>query len=187
MKLFMLKIGATPPGRLIEQHDVFFGIAAYPADLVPQLEATWPEAADNWHIDCWREISQVGQHAVRVVPRSQVPADNGDRLFFVNLGGYKPGHFEEFHHKMLLVAPDSKSAIAQAKASDFYREFDFHGAASHIDDKYGVDIDEVHNIGDVLASQDKQAYALHISPNPGGREDEMHIGYLNRRKFTQKP
>ncbi|MDO4694588.1 MAG: DUF1543 domain-containing protein, partial [Eikenella sp.] len=106
MKLFMLKIGATPKGRLIEQHDVFFGIAERPADLIPAFESAWPEAADNWHIDCWREVSQVGGHAVRVVPREQAQS-GGDKLFFINLGGYRPGEFEEYHHKMLVVAPDS--------------------------------------------------------------------------------
>lgn len=184
MKLFMLKLGATPKGRLIEQHDVFFGIAEHPADLIPAFEAAWPEAAGNWHIDCWREVSQVGGHAVRVVPREQARADD-DQLFFINLGGYRPGEFEEYHHKMLIVAPSSQAAIAEAKRSDFYRDFDFAGAVSHVDDKHGVDVDEIHNIGEVLAQQDKQRYALHIRPAPHGQPDEWHIGYLNRNKFAQ--
>lgn len=183
MKLFMIKIGATPKGRLIEQHDVFFGIAAQVQDLVPQFEAAWPEAADNWHIDCWREISHVAGHAVRVVPRAHA-CPNGNTLFFINLGGYKRGDFEEHHHKMLLVASDSMHAIAQAKASDFYRDFHFDGAVSHIDDKYGVDVDDIHNIRDVLPRQDTAHYAVQIDADAHGQEDRLHIGYLSRKKFT---
>lgn len=184
MKLFMIKIGATPKGRLIEQHDVFFGIAAQVQDLVPQFEAAWPEAADNWHIDCWREITHVDGHAIHVVPRSEAVLDE-QQLFFINLGGYQRGQFEEYHHKMLLIAPSSKAAIQAAKNSDFYRQFDFEGAVSHIDDKYGVDVDDVHNIGDVLSLQHKQQYALRISAEPSGQEDVLHIGYLSRQKFCQ--
>ncbi|WP_162270567.1 MULTISPECIES: DUF1543 domain-containing protein [Moraxella] len=38
MKFFMLKIGATPKGRLIEQHDVFFDIADDVKSLIPHFE-----------------------------------------------------------------------------------------------------------------------------------------------------
>ncbi len=184
MQLFMLKIGATPPGRLIEQHDVFFGIARHPAELIPAFEAAWPEAAGIWHIDCWRAVTHVNGHSVTVVPRTEAAA-GGDKLFFINLGGYRPHAFEEYHHKMLLVAPDSKQAIAQAKASDFYRDFDFAGAVSHIDDKHGVDVDDCHPIHDVLPPADKERYALLIRPDAAGSEDPLHIGYLNRKQFLQ--
>lgn len=38
MKLWMIKLGATPPGRFIEQHDVFFGFAEQLSDLVADLD-----------------------------------------------------------------------------------------------------------------------------------------------------
>ncbi|MDO5058430.1 MAG: DUF1543 domain-containing protein [Neisseria sp.] len=183
MKLFMIKLGALPKGRLIEQHDMFFGIAEKVQDLVPQFEAAWPEAADNWHIDCWREVKRVGEWQIRIVPREHARAQP-QKLFFVNLGGYKRGEFEEYHHKMLLVADSSKAAVQQAKDCAFYREFDFEGAVSHIDDHHGVDIDELYNLNDVLSAQYKAQYALDISPAAGGApEDALHIGYLSRRRF----
>lgn len=39
MNLYMLKIGATPKGRLIEQHDIFFGIADDVRELIPHFES----------------------------------------------------------------------------------------------------------------------------------------------------
>lgn len=43
LKLFMLLLGCKPPGRHTEQHDIFFGIAASLRDLVPEIQAFWPE------------------------------------------------------------------------------------------------------------------------------------------------
>lgn len=187
MKLFMLKLGATPKGRLIEQHDVFFGIAEQVQDLIPEFEAAWQEAADNWHIDCWREVSAVDGWQIEVVDKTAENvnelANQAARLFFVNLGGYRPNEFEEFHHKLLIVAENSKAAIEQAKQTDFYRDFDFAGAVSHVDDKYGVDVDEIHQIGDVLNEQYKSRFALKITKNAAKSADKVHIGYLSKRKF----
>ncbi|MEZ4787008.1 MAG: hypothetical protein R2790_03795 [Flavobacterium haoranii] len=33
------------------------------------------------------------------------------KLFFINLGGYQPKQFEEFHHKLLIVAISKSDAI----------------------------------------------------------------------------
>lgn len=44
MKLFYIILGATPKGRNIEQHDVFFGIAENLKDLVPDMKDFWKEA-----------------------------------------------------------------------------------------------------------------------------------------------
>ena len=51
MKLFYVILGATPPGRNIEQHDVFFGIAENLKDLVEDMKAFWKEAKGKIHID----------------------------------------------------------------------------------------------------------------------------------------
>ena len=50
LKLFMLLLGCKPPGRHVEQHDVFFGIAGSLDELIPEIKAFWPET-DKIHID----------------------------------------------------------------------------------------------------------------------------------------
>jgi len=67
LKLFMLLLGCKPPGRHTEQHDVFFGIAANLRDLVPEIQAFWPEP-HNIHIDAWREVNNVDGYDVKIVP-----------------------------------------------------------------------------------------------------------------------
>ena len=65
------------------------------------------------------------------------------RLFFINLGGYKENEFEEYHYKMLTACEDKSVAIQAAKQTAFYKHTGFKGATSHIDDKYGVDVDDI--------------------------------------------
>jgi hypothetical protein len=109
--------------------------------------------------------------------RVNKPQPAQTKLFFLNLGGYKPGEFEEYHYKMLAVATDKSIAIQQAKASAFYRHTGFAGATSHIDDKYGVDVDDLYEIEDILPSAMKDNYALGLHPDAGAAADEWHLGY----------
>lgn len=172
----MLLIGATPPGRHIEQHDVFFGIGESIKALLPDVEAFWPEAKKGLHLDGWREVTLVDGYRVTVTEETRV----GDptRLFFLNLGGYKPNEFEEFHYKMIVAATDKGQAVMQAKKTAFYRHTGFKGATSHIDDKYGVGVDDIYAITDILPSSARR-YHLHLSPaNDDKREDPLHLGYF---------
>ena len=47
---------------------------------------------------------------------------------------------------MLSVGADKAAAIMQAKKTAFYKHTGFVGAPSHVDDKYGVDVDDLHEI-----------------------------------------
>ena len=89
-KLYCITMGATVPGRLIEQHDVMFAAAADISDLIPSLQAAWPEGA-SVHVDAYREVTVVGSHHSSLT-QDPVSADASDlKLFFFNLGGYVEG------------------------------------------------------------------------------------------------
>ncbi|MBC5991985.1 DUF1543 domain-containing protein [Pontibacter cellulosilyticus] len=185
-KLFMLMLGGRPPGRNTEQHDMFFGIGETMKDLVPAIKTFWPEAKNNLHVDAWREVNFVDGYAVKVVPRQQsesINVEGPDKLFFLNLGGYKPGEFDEFHYKMLVVAPDMADATTQARRSAFYKHTGFKGAASHIDDKYGVDVDDMQLVKEMLPEEIKQQYSILLSPITELPEDEIHLGYFQLHKL----
>ncbi|CAM3628095.1 DUF1543 domain-containing protein [Pontibacter korlensis] len=177
-------LGCRPAGRNTEQHDMFFSIADSVKDLVPEIKAFWPEAKGNIHVDAWREVTQVNGHSISVVPKETgEPAADAEKLFFLNLGGYKPNEFDEFHYKMLAVAQDSAGAVKQAKSTAFYKHTGFKGATSHIDDKFGVDVDELYPVQDILPEEVKQKYSLKITLGAGGAEDEMHLGYFQLHKL----
>lgn len=183
-KLFMVILGATPKGRLTEQHDVFFGIGHSLAALVPQMQAFWPEAEGKIHIDSWREVTSVNGYSIAVVTKNQEKTKK-PQLFFINLGGYKENELEEFHYKILAVADSMAEAVKQSKATTFYKHIGFKGAESHVDDKYGIDVDDIHKVSDILASDLKQQYSLQITPTQNPSEDVLHIGYIKIEKLLK--
>ena len=183
----MLLLGCTPRGRNTEQHDIFFGIAETLKDLVPAIIEAWPEANGKIHIDAWRQVNHVDQHAVNVLNNQKLPPNEApgkeSKLFFLNLGGYKQNEFEEYHYKMLVACENKSVAIQQAKATAFYKHTGFKGAASHIDDKYGVDVDDIFEIEDILPAHIKEKYKIVLSPTDISTEDEVNLGYFRLEKL----
>ena len=215
MKLFMLKIGARPQGRLIEQHDVMFVIANSLSETIESVNQHWPAVKNNWHLDAWREVKRVGDYQILLstdslskdgLSKDNALADNifaddrvdnkldshGKQLYFVNLGGYLPGQFEEFHYKTLMVAETLGKATAQVKKTAFYQDYTFDNvdiaksgvATSHVDDKYQLDLDDIHCVADLLPND----VALTIQPltEPEKNQlpyDALHIGYLSLKQI----
>lgn len=172
----MAVLGATPPGRTTEQHDIFFGISHTVKALKKDIYTFWPDAG-QLHIDSWRAVTKVGDYTIKIIPkREAVP--QAEKLFFLNLGGYRPGDLEEYHHKVLVVALTMGKAIKAAKQTAFYKEYGFKGAESHIDEKYALDVDDMHKVEDLLPDHIKEKYQIHISPALFEPEDELHIGYV---------
>lgn len=176
----MLLLGATVPGRFTEQHDIFFGIAQQLEDLVLSIKASWPGA--KVHIDAWREVTQVNNFHINVIPAGSAEL-NGPALFFINLGGYKRNEFDEFHYKVLSVAGDKGEAVRESKQTTFYKHMGFGKAGSHIDDKYGVDVDDIYAITDILPAIYRTQYDLMITPGEGDA-DLIHLGYFKLDKLA---
>lgn len=206
----MLKIGARPQGRLIEQHDVMFVIANSLSETIESVNQHWPAVKNNWHLDAWREVKRVGDYQILLskhsLSKDKALADNiladdrvdnkldsqGKQLYFVNLGGYLPGQFEEFHYKTLVVAETLGKATAQVKKTAFYQDYTFDNvdtaksgvATSHVDDKHQLDLDDIHCVADLLPND----VALTIQPltEPEKNQlpdDALHIGYLSLKQI----
>ena len=192
--LYMIQLGGRPKGRLIEQHDIFFGVAKQVSELIDDINIHWPEVKNKWHIDSYRAITKVDDYAIKLVKSSsQVENNHALKLFFINLGGYQQGSFEEFHYKLLIVAANQAEAIKQAKQSDFYKQFTFNdkvspfNAASHIDDKFEVDIDDIYNVNDLISNVEiiiePIVRALDDSLNVA--EDKDYVGYLSIKNLKK--
>lgn len=183
MKLFMVLIGCKPKGRHTEQHDVFFGIAASLRELVPAIIAFWPEA-DGLHIDGFREVTKVDGYQVSLHAK---PVQKEQYLFFINLGGYKENEMEEFHYKMLATGKDKNEALRKSKATAFFKHTSFKGATSHIDDKYGVDVDDMALVEEILPADVRAQFAISLSPAPEGMpEDTLHLGYFQLSEILEQ-
>jgi hypothetical protein len=183
LKLFMILLGANPKGRLVEQHDYFFSIAASLKELVPAIRAYWPEADNTIHIDGWREVNYVNGYNIRVISHGLTHL-SPKRLFFINLGGYQADKLEEQHYTLLTVQDDRLPAIKESMKSLFYKTNSSKGAHAHIDEKYGVDVDDVYRIEDVLSDDLKAKYQLLITPATDQKEDEVQLGYFKLDKLA---
>lgn len=183
LKLFLLLMGSKAPHRNVEQHDFFFGIAHHLKELVPDLKAFWPEAKDSIHIDAWREVSKVDDYKIEVILKNEnvVPSEN--KLFFINLGGYQAKKMEEQHYTVLTVQKDRALAISESKKTVFYKTNTLEGANSHVDDKYGIDVDDVYQIEDILIPAHKEKYQVVITKKESLPEDEIHLGYFRLNKL----
>jgi len=182
-KLYMLLLGSKAPSRNVEQHDYFFGIARSLKELVPGIKAFWPEAGSSIHLDGWREINSVDNHVVRVIPKSAAAPTSNQKLFFINLGGYQSNKLEEQHYTVLTVQEDRAQAVQHAKKTVFFKSNSIKGANSHIDEKYGVDVDDIYRIEDILDPASKSQYQLEIYPSANLPEDEIHLGYFKLDKL----
>lgn len=181
LKLLMLMLGCTPRGRNTEQHDIYFTLAPGISETVPGILSFWPEANGRIHVDAWREVRRVDNFSIDVISKkieNRMPDVHEHKLFFINLGGYKENEFDEFHYKMLIPATDKSQAIKKAKLSAFYKHTGFAGAPSHIDDKYGIDVDDIHDIADILPPEMKDHYFIRLAINTTRQEDELHLGYF---------
>jgi hypothetical protein len=177
LKLYMVLLGCTPKGRLTEQHDIFFGIGTSVEALIKDMYTFWPDGG-RLHADSWREVTHINGYDITIVPKDETIATD-EKLFFLNLGGYRPGEFEEYHYKTLIIAKTMGLAIRQAKKSTFFKHYNMPGTgASHIDEKYALDVDDMHKVEDILAPHLKEKFSISISKNSEGTNDELHIGYL---------
>lgn len=182
-KLYMLLLGSKAPKRNVEQHDYFFGIANSLKELVPDIKAFWPEAGASIHIDGWREVNHVDGFHIQVKKRDTGHNTSPHKLFFINLGGYQPGKLEEQHYIVLGVKDDRASAIRDAKKTVFFKTNSVKGANSHIDEKYGIDIDDIYRVEDILSPHHKEKYHIVITPNANLPEDYIHLGYFKLDKI----
>lgn len=184
LHLFMTLVGCRPAGRNTEQHDVFFGIGKEIKDLIPDLYNFWPEAKKKIHLDAWRQVDFVDGFKVEVLLKDLITENKESaKLFFINLGGYKPDEFEEFHYKIIVAAIDKNAAIKKAKQTAFFTHTGFKNAPAHIDDKYGVDVDDIFEIRDILPPSYKEKYTIKLNENFNSEIDSLQLGYMKLDKL----
>ncbi|QXV67679.1 DUF1543 domain-containing protein [Mucilaginibacter sp. 21P] len=183
----MLLLGSKAPARNVEQHDFFFGIATSLKELIPEIKAFWPEAGKSLHIDGWREVNSVNGYGINITERAaEQQAEQENKLFFINLGGYKDTDLVEQHYTLLSVHPDKGTATQEAKKTIFFKTNSIangNGANAHVDDKYGIDVDEIYRIEDILAPHQKAKFQINITPNANPPEDEVQLGYFKLDKI----
>jgi hypothetical protein len=185
LKLYMLLLGSKAPQRNVEQHDYFFAVARSLKELVPEIKAFWPEAGNSIHVDGWREVNVVDGYQITVLFKEEPAGISTKNLFFINLGGYQENKLEEQHYTVLTVQDDRVQAVQSAKKTVFFKTSSVKGANCHIDEKYGIDVDDVYKIEEILSPVQKEKYQIRITPDPAVDlpADKVHLGYFKLDKL----
>ena len=111
--LFLVVLGGRAPGCHIELHDVRFVAGATIEAAIPELRRHWFGRREGLHLDAYLAVRAVDGWAVRLGCETSAPRP--ERLWFVNLGAYRPDCLAELHHFGLVVARSPQAAKAAAK------------------------------------------------------------------------
>ncbi|MGZ5264425.1 MAG: DUF1543 domain-containing protein, partial [Kaistella sp.] len=68
--------------------------------------------------------------------------------------------------------------------TEFYQTMGFPGAVSHIDDKHGVDIDDIFKVNDILPQEMREKYSLVLEKsNEVNQTNIIKLKYLKVDKI----
>ena len=135
-------------------HDVRWVIGETIESTLPQLKSQWIGRSQGLHVDSYKMIKFVDGYRVSVIAKEKVNNNENNKLWFVNLGGYKEGEMLEQHHLEIVVA--STAQIAKKKARNRWSEA----------------INQIHK-DDQAAIIHLDKYLIYLEPDPKGRNDGM--------------
>ncbi|WP_438982140.1 DUF1543 domain-containing protein [Vulcanococcus sp.] len=157
-QLFLVVLGGRTATSHIELHDVRFVAGASIDDTLPELRRQWFGRREGLHLDSYMAVRAIDGWAVSL--RREPAAPRPERLWFVNLGAYRPDSLAELHHFGLLVARSPQAAKAAAK-----RQWLAGSQQQHKDDLCAVDdclaIEQLELLGG-------ERWHLQLDPHPEG-------------------
>lgn len=108
----MIMVGGHTPTSNLEVHDIRFVAGEKIEDTYETLQSEWWGDPDTLHLDVWSKITCIDSYDISLKTE---PCTGEQKLFFVNLGGYDPAHFDELHKNILVVAKSAAFAKHAAK------------------------------------------------------------------------
>ncbi|HPF69639.1 MAG TPA: DUF1543 domain-containing protein [Candidatus Krumholzibacteria bacterium] len=158
MKLFAVMLGGNAPKSHTELHDMVFTCGERLEDTWDQMLDQWFGAPDGLHVDSWGELERVDGHRVALRPE---PQDGRLRLWFINLGAYRAGHFGELHAVAFLVDDDPARVKARAKAALLPGTDELH-------------TDDLHEVDDCLPVERVGGLHVHLVADPAAAGASPH-------------
>ncbi|MFM2080115.1 MAG: hypothetical protein RLZZ124_1788 [Cyanobacteriota bacterium] len=111
--LFLVVLGGRTATSQIELHDVRFVAGRSIDDTIPELRRQWFGRREGLHLDSYMAVRAIDGWTVSLGRSPAAPRP--ERLWFVNLGAYRPDSLAELHQFGLVVAPSAAAAKAQAR------------------------------------------------------------------------
>ncbi|GAB3039780.1 MULTISPECIES: DUF1543 domain-containing protein [Oleiagrimonas] len=161
-RLIACVLGGTAPRAKTELHDVAFAVGDSLESVHDQLLDSWFGDPNGLHVDAWCFLESVEGYRLRL---ERTPADNGLHLYFLNIGGYRPGEFGERHAWGFFGARNKSEAKDKARQTLLVGH-----TLQHKDDLY--DVDDCLRIGRV------QDWHVHLEPDADARPSVVTNGYF---------
>jgi hypothetical protein len=79
---------------------------------------------------------------------------------------------------MVVIGKTVAEASTKAKKTTFYKHTSIDGAPSHIDDKYGIDVDDVFEINEILPEVMKNSFSIKLIKTDTIINEKMNLGYF---------
>lgn len=159
----MFYVGGTAPGANIELHDVQFVAAEQPEEAFPLLREKWFGDKSKVYIDGYARIEWADGYDVMLCA---APFHGPEKLFFVNVGGYRSDELAELHQFGLFVAHSADEAKEKAKQVLLTGSFQQHK-------------DDLAEVDDCLLLHSLQGYHIHLKANALGEPARpLWQGYL---------
>ena len=169
--LFVMYIGGKHENAMIEVHDMRFIVAKTLEDTYHELRKNWWGKPKNLHLDAWGVLRWVDGYEVLI--KDVCPANQENRLFFVNLGGYDKKQFTELHKNIFVVAKnESKAKIKALKQILSWESY-------HKDCQF--EIDQLLSLNEIAENQN---HFIHLEPNPKEISFDFTVGYVSIGKST---
>jgi len=167
-RLIACVLGGTASGARTELHDVAFAVG-------DSLEAVHDQLLDGWfgdprglHVDAWCFLDSVACYRVQL---AQNRTNNNLHLYFINIGGYRPGVFAEHHAWGFFGAPNKAEAKERARQTLLQDHEETHK-------------DDLHEIDDCLQIGRIREWHVHLTPDASAADPEVSNGYFPLPRST---
>lgn len=169
--LYVIYIGGKHEAAMIEVHDMRFIIAETIEDTYDELRKGWWGTPKNLHLDAWGVLRWVDGYEVRI--ENVRPANQENKLYFVNLGGYDKHQFTELHKNVFIVAENE----SKAKVKALKQILDWE--SYHKDCQF--EIDQLLSLNEITESPN---HFIHLVPNQKEIAFDFTAKYVSIGKQT---
>ncbi len=147
-KLYAVLLGGMAKGCHIELHDVQFTISDTIENAYYSLLDKWFGLKEKMHIDSYVILDVVDGYEVSL---ETIPSTSDKKLYFINMGAYEDGKFQELHEIKFMVDTGRIPVKKRAKTS-------------MLKGKISVHTDDLYEVDDCIHLEQVDGKFIHLTP-----------------------
>lgn len=161
-KLFAVYLGGRADKCNIELHDVVFVVGSSIEQTYPLLAKKWFRNLNQFHIDSYICLEHIDGYEI-CLTKQKSEIDSSKKLYFINLGAYKPFEFTEYHQSAFYVANSGPDAVRRAKSELCQGLQTVHKDDVVLLDHVSNDLD--YDVDDVMEINEVDEYYISLTPS----------------------